>query len=494
MAFSLAPVLSRFSLLLLCVALTPGVFAGAGQDAYEDYRERGLLMEGDVADYVSRVGQRVAAASGSTREFVFGVVDTGDVNAVAYADGHIFVFRGLLARLQTEGQLAAVLGHEVAHVTQRHVPKQQTRQRLSGIGAWLLGALLRNADLYYAAQEYSMAEISGYGREAELEADRFGAKYIGEAGYDPNEMYEVITILADESIFMREVYGRPPQYHGLFASHPRSDRRRFEMIQLGAGAVRDFDPEFEVGDLLEHIDGLAFGDLADEGVFRDQRFYHAGLGVVMDFPEGWRTSNGRTVKSATAPHGSQTTITVEVRPIGEEEEDLEAEAYLRQVLELAPSEGRPIVVDELPGYLAVMPRETAQTAGAAGASADGDGDTAAASAPAPRADTASRLVAVVLKDGFAYVFRGENRLERFERDFVAAFSRTVASFRRMRRDDLQAAVTTRIALVEAAPEDTYEVLARRAELGREGADVLRLLNGDFPNGQPRAGDRVKIIE
>ena len=64
----------------------------------------------------------------------------------------------------------------------------------------------------------------------------------------------------------------------------------------------------------------------------------------------------------------------------------------------------------------------------------------------------------------------------------------------MRREDLQAAVTTRIALVEAAPEDTYEMLARRAELGREGADVLRLLNGDFPNGQPRAGDRVKIIE
>ena len=70
----------------------------------------------------------------------------------------------------------------------------------------------------------------------------------------------------------------------------------------------------------------------------------------------------------------------------------------------------------------------------------------------------------------------------------------MASFRRMRRDDLEAAVTTRIALVEAKPEDTYEQLARKAQLGRDGADVLRLLNGDFPLGQPRAGDLIKVIE
>ena len=66
----------------------------------------------------------------------------------------------------------------------------------------------------------------------------------------------------------------------------------------------------------------------------------------------------------------------------------------------------------------------------------------------------------MVKDGFAYVFRGENRLEDYERDFLGGFSRTVASFRRMRRDDLEAA-TTRIALVEAKP-NTYKQLARKA--------------------------------
>ena len=80
---------------------------------YDDYAERGMIMEGEAAEYVSRVGQRVAAVAGWDEPFVFSLVDSGMVNAMALPDGYIFVFRGLFTRLQTEGQLAAVLGHEV---------------------------------------------------------------------------------------------------------------------------------------------------------------------------------------------------------------------------------------------------------------------------------------------------------------------------------------------------------------------------------------------
>lgn len=485
---------SRLSLLLALLLAAPGALASHGQEAYDAFVERGMLVEGPTADYVRAVGERVGAASGYDGPLVFSLVDSSRVNAEAYADGHIFIYRGLLTRLHTEGQLAAVLGHEVAHVTQRHVNRSQRAGRMADLASTVLGFFL-GANYYYAAQGYAAAEIYGHGREFELEADRYGAQYIGQAGYDPNEMFEVIRILADESIFMKDVFGRPPQYHGLFTSHPKSDRRLYEMIQLGAGeGSEDGYTELE-GDILEYVEGLAFGDVAAEGVFRDERYYHSELGIVMDFPESWLTSAGRAVISGTAPHGSKTTITVEWQPL--QDEDISPEDYLKSELGLVVAEGRAIEVDTLPGYLAVIGRSDSPYEDEGEAATDATGDETAAEAGAEEAveeEHDSQLVAVVFKDGLAYVIRGENRLESYEQDFIGGFSRTVASFRRMRREDLDAAVTTRIALVEARPEDTYEALARGAELGREGADVLRLLNGDYPLGQPRAGDRIKIIE
>ena len=481
-----------FSMAVLGSAAMPAHAEGPGKEMYDDYAERGMIMEGEAAEYVSRVGQRVAAVSGWDKPFVFSLVDSGMVNAMALPDGYIFVFRGLFTRLQTEGQLAAVLGHEVAHVTRRHGYKGQNSDRLSRFGSTILGIFLGRA-YYDAARGYSAAENFGRGREFELEADRFGAEYIGNAGYDPNEMFDLIRILADESIYMKEVFGRPPQYHGLFSTHPRSDRRLYEMIRMGSADADFLDLADLEGDLYESIDGLAFGDLDAEGVFRDRRFYHPDLGIVMDFPEGWLTSNGRQTISATAPHGSKTTITVEVKAL--EDDKVTAEAFLRTELGIEPTDGRAIEVDTLQGYLAVVPPAPQDaSAGVAAGGLDGEeGDADKGEAP-PEPEYRSELVAVVVKDGFAYVFRGENRLETYEPDFLGGFSRTVASFRRMRREDLEAAVTTRIALVEAKPEDTYEQLARKAQLGRDGADVLRLLNGDFPLGQPRAGDLIKVIE
>jgi predicted Zn-dependent protease len=479
-------------LLTALVLSAPGVFASHGEEAYDAFVERGMLVEGPTADYVRSVGERVGAASGYDGPLVFSLVDSSRVNAEAYADGHIFIYRGLLTRLHTEGQLAAVLGHEVAHVTQRHVNRSQRAGRMADLASTVLGFFL-GANYYYAAQGYAAAEIYGHGREFELEADRYGAQYIGQAGYDPNEMFEVIRILADESIFMKDVFGRPPQYHGLFTSHPKSDRRLYEMIRLGAGAGTDEGSAELEGDILEYVEGLAFGDVAAEGVFRDERYYHSELGMVMDFPESWLTSSGRAVISGTAPHGSRTTITVEWQPL--QDEDISPEDFLKGELGLVVAEGRAIEVDTLPGYLAVIGRsDSPYEQGEEGEVADGTEEAAAAEGETVEEEHSSRLVAVIFKDGLAYVIRGENRLDSYEQEFVGGFSRTVASFRRMRREDLDAAVTTRIALVEARPEDTYEVLARGAELGREGADVLRLLNGDYPLGQPRAGDRIKIIE
>jgi predicted Zn-dependent protease len=457
--------------LVLAALLLPGGTALAlgrsdGEKALAEFEEKGTVLHGELAAYVARVGARVARAAGlEDGEIVFTLLDDSSVNAFAMQGGYVFVARGLLAYLESEDQLAAVLGHEVGHLTGRHPQERKTAARTSAIGSTLLGFLTRSGALYQTAQAYSAAAISGYGREQELEADGLGAKYLAAAGYDPIAMLEVIRILKDQDLYARQVERRASSYHGLFASHPRNDRRLYEVIRAGGASAEPPERVEHEGDYLALLDGLAWGDAAAEGLIRGSRYYHGSFGFVIDFPEGWRIADTPNAITSNPPHGTRTLVTVELQKLDGRTTPAE---FVTDTLNAETQGGREIEVDGMPGYMAVVPVE---------------GD-----------EYQLRLLAVVFKDDAAYVIKGENRVPGFEAEFVEGFSRTVASFRRMRRSDVEEATTTRVRTVVARPEDSYETLARRADLGRDGADRLRLLNGDYPRGQPRAGDRIKIIE
>jgi predicted Zn-dependent protease len=493
---------SRFArllapLLALALACAPLAVRAAsdGEKALQEFRAQGVVHDGELADYVARVGARVAASAGlEAGEITFTLLDDPQVNAFAMAGGYVFVARGLLAYLESEDQLAAVLGHEVAHLTARHPQQRKTYSRTSAIASTLLGFLTRSGALYQTAQAYSAAALSGYGREQELEADGLGAQYLAAAGYDPIAMLDVIRILKDQDTYSREVEKRASSYHGLFASHPRNDRRLFEVVQAGGAAAEPPDEVVREGDFLALLDGLAWGDAAADGLIRGRRYYHGSFGFVIDFPEEWRVTDSPTAITATAPHGTRTIVTVEMQKL-EDPDDLTPEAFVTERLGVAVRGGREIEVDGMSGFMAleVEPEPEAVAAAATGDEAEDAGEAAAGTPRAGEDEYALKLVAVVFKDDSAYVIRGENRLAEFEGEFVEGFSRTVASFRRMRRSDVEEATTTRVRTVVATPEDTYEALAREASLGRDGADRLRLLNGDYPRGQPRAGDRIKII-
>ena len=203
-----------------------------------EFEEKGAVLEGELADYVARVGARIARAAGlEDGEIVFTLLDDSSVNAFAMQGGYVFVARGLLAYLETEDQLAAVLGHEIGHLTGRHPQERKTAARTSAIGSTLLGFITRSGALYQTAQAYSAAAISGYGREQELEADGLGAKYLAAAGYDPIAMLEVVRVLKDQDLYASQVERRASSYHGLFASHPRNDRRLYEVIRAGGASA-----------------------------------------------------------------------------------------------------------------------------------------------------------------------------------------------------------------------------------------------------------------
>ncbi len=144
------------------------------------------------------------------------------------------------------------------------------------------------------AQIGSAAWVQGYGREAESEADAIGMKYMVRAGYDPHAMRETFEIFkAQESfeIASARKEGREPNiYHGVFSDHPAPDDRAAAAARaaLGAGGgTPRAATTVNRNVYMQAIDGLAYGTSRAQGVVRDNRFYHADLGITLAFPHGW---------------------------------------------------------------------------------------------------------------------------------------------------------------------------------------------------------------
>jgi beta-barrel assembly-enhancing protease len=192
----------------------------------------GLHADQEAQALVDRVGQRIVsqtAAGSMDYQFEFHLLAEPQViNAFALPGGQIFITAGLLNVLESEGQLAGVLAHEIVHVVGRHSAEQMARVRLTeGLtGAAVLAAYdPENPNSVGAAQ---MAQMIGglvnmrYGREDEIESDRLGVRFMAEAGYDPRAMISVMQILSEA--------GGPNRQPEFFSTHPNPERR-IENIQ-----------------------------------------------------------------------------------------------------------------------------------------------------------------------------------------------------------------------------------------------------------------------
>lgn len=158
-----------------------------------------LVRDDKLQRYVNQVGNWVALQSGSKdRVWHFGVLDTEDINAFAAPGGYVFVTKGLYRRLNNEAELAGVLGHEIAHVTQRHHLKVLKQSSLIGALGQVASSKAQKSDQAVQNLIGNGAEMMARGldKNAEFEADRVGMVYAARAGYTPWGLPEVLQDLA----------------------------------------------------------------------------------------------------------------------------------------------------------------------------------------------------------------------------------------------------------------------------------------------------------
>lgn len=262
--------------------------AAMGRDADEQFH--GLY--GDFGDpglqaYVESVARQLAAASERPGlPWTFRVVDDPQVNAFALPGGYIYVTRGILAHMNSEAELAGVLGHEIGHVTARHSASAQSRQLLGmvglGVGMTLSPALREGGDALSGALGLVFLK---FGRDQESQADGLGLRYIVRRDYDPEKMLDVFRML--DGVTTAAGGDRLPNW---LSTHPAPPNRLADMsrtiAEQGARGARVGREEY-----MRRLDGLVFGENPREGFFRDQTFHHPDMAFSITFPAGWLKQN-----------------------------------------------------------------------------------------------------------------------------------------------------------------------------------------------------------
>jgi beta-barrel assembly-enhancing protease len=206
------------------VDMTPEQEVAMGLQAAPQMAQQygGLYPNQQAQAFVKRVGQTVVASSVASQtpyKFDFHLLaDQQTVNAFALPGGQIFITAALLDRLESEGQLAGILGHEIGHVVGRHGSEHLAKQKLT---QGLIGAVGVGAGDYNSAR---MAQMVGqminmqHGRSDELESDKLGVKFMADAGYDPRALMRVMEIL-------EEARGGASSQPEFMSTHPNPGNR-----------------------------------------------------------------------------------------------------------------------------------------------------------------------------------------------------------------------------------------------------------------------------
>ncbi|WP_306120340.1 MULTISPECIES: M48 family metalloprotease [unclassified Roseitalea] len=236
------------------------------------------------------VGELVTVSDNPGQVYQITILDSPVINAFALPGGYLYLSRGLLAVANDSAELAAVIAHEMAHVTANHGILRQQKEAEAELAGRVVSDVLTDKAAGKRALVRGKIALAQFSRNQELEADAIGIAAMGEAGFDP---YAAADFQKAMGAFNSFKSGSGSQENSLdfLSTHPSTPQR----AALALGHARKFGPR-GVGSrdraaYLAGIDGMLFGDSPDEGYVRGQTYAHVGLGVALDFPPDFQIEN-----------------------------------------------------------------------------------------------------------------------------------------------------------------------------------------------------------
>ncbi len=428
----------------------PRIVASYGGEYHDEKTEK----------LVARItGALTAVSENPIQSYRITILNSPAINAFALPGGYLYVTRGLLALANDASEVAAVLSHEMAHVTANHGIERQRREEAEVIASRVVAEVLSSDLAGKQALARGKLRLAAFSRQQELQADVIGVRMLGEAGYDPYAAPRFLDSMAAYARFS-SVDPDTDQSLDFLSSHPNAPQR----VDLARRHARAQGMEGSVGDrgrdyYLAGINGLLYGDSPEEGFVRGQTFLHGELGIRFEVPPGFRIDNKVDAVLATGP--GETAIRFDGVDAGDTDS---LTNYLTS------------------GWVAGLKPETVRSVSVNGLPA------ATARASAERWDfdvTVIRLNKQIFRFLTA-VPKGSPIL-----DQVAAV--LTSSFRKMTPKEVAALKPLRIRVVTVGPRDTLASLAGRMMGTNRKLDLFKLINA-LPAGVTLSpGQKVKII-
>ncbi|MBA4080958.1 MAG: peptidase M48 Ste24p [Erythrobacter sp.] len=435
--------------------------------------EFGGAMSGTHAAYVEQVGKNIAVQSGlgNAREsFTVSLLNSPVNNAFAIPGGYIYTTRQLVTLMNSEAELAAVLGHEVGHVAARHSQRRQAaaqKNTLLGLGGAILsGLLLGDSGL---GQTLSRGFLQGsqlltlrFSRKQELQADGLGIEYLGKAGYDRRAMGTVLASLAAQNALDARLAGQNASVPEWASTHPDpASRVQSALTKAGApgtNAISNRDT------FLARIDGLRYGDDPAQGLVEGSTFIHPELRLAFTAPQGYYMVNGTRAVSIQGQGGKAQMTTAAYSG--------NLEAYVRSAFTAAGGQNSTLAPQ-------TIERTTVNGLPAVYGTA--------------RVNNGNSQVDLVV---FAYEF-ARDRAYHFITIAPAGradiFNPMFQSMRRITAAEAGAVVPRKLQVVTVARGDTVASLSRRMAYDTAQEERFRVLNALSGTATVTPGQKVKLV-
>jgi len=290
-----------------------------GKEAAEQVAQAmGLTDDPKLTAYVQAIGQRLAEQSPRKDvPYEFHVVEMQEPNAFALPGGYIYVSRGILPILNSEAELAGVIGHEIGHVAARHSVRRISPAAPFAIVGGIVGGVTSIVSPRLGQALGAIPMLAGgliiqpYSRDQERDADKIGVKLAADSGYDPAGLSKALHQLEREE----ELLFGGPRKASFFDSHPKTLERVEKTTALAKEQHGTPHPPIAAtpADFLAKLDGLIVGPNPAEGVFVDDLFVQPDLGFQLQFPRGWEGTNSRQAVSASEQDGAGVVLVTIVR-------------------------------------------------------------------------------------------------------------------------------------------------------------------------------------
>ncbi len=434
-------------------------------------REHQQLVESFGGEYqapqmralLERIVARLVPATDRPQEnYRVTLLDSPAVNAFALPSGRLYVTRGLLALANDSSEIAAVMAHEIAHVTLRHAATRSELEMRSALVSRVVADVLRDQRAVATVRDASRIDIARFSRDQELEADAESVRTLAKAGYDSFgamrflqslDRWVALTTNGSEASVQQAAYD-------MLATHPATPQRveatRAAARRIAAPGLGEGDRE----DYVDALDGIAFGDNSNDGIVRGREYVHGRLRIGFAAPTGFKLDNTSRAVLGSSPDGARRLLfdTVDVAA-GQDLTDVLLSTWTDAI---TTDSVATLTVNGLPAATA-----------------------------ASRGREWNFRIAALSHDGRVY-----RLIFAFRPSDAAAerlFQETLSTIRRVTADDVARMQPPRIRIVGAGSFDDVAGMARRMTGANQSVEAFRVLNGLDIGDRLQPGRAYKIV-